>query len=193
MIPARHLFGYAHEGDCCRHSLFYTDGTSDPVANGYDHATLSGLYEITIEGVSYISDRYAAVRSDLVDLGNLTVEDATKNDTSKLVAKALDRDPVDALYHPSTAGRLLALGVQFRATETVNDRGVQIVALVLDGKQIGIYQATYSGVSLDDLAKVVRVARDMYAGDPVPCDLELTTVADVLTAAGVITHVKESQ
>ena len=25
MIPARHLFGYAHEGDCCRHSLTYTD------------------------------------------------------------------------------------------------------------------------------------------------------------------------
>ena len=145
---------------------------------------------ISVDGTHYLTDRYLTVRADIVDSGDMEVSGPHEivNDQLSAAPNGDELDP-DTLFNPSTAGRLVACNFSFHPTG-IRDKTnhAEVVALMLDGEHVGVLQSTFSGVTLTDLSKVVTVAADMhYREDAMPRDLEFTTVADVLVAAGVIT------
>ena len=190
-IHVRDIFGYEHEGACCHHVDALNRRPEDMIANNACGACRTPL-TIRVDGTHYLTDKYLTVRADIVDSGDMEVSGHHEVIVAAELSAVPNGDELDpdTLFHPSTAGRLVACGFSFHATgfrDRTHHRA-EVVALMLDGEHVGVLQSTFSGLTLTDLRKVVTVAADMhYREDAMPRDLEFTTVADVLVAAGVIT------
>lgn len=187
-INAWHIFGSNHLGPCCAcidHSPHLVDD-SETVENSTLMFGDGDLLIIKAQGVDFITDRYVAIRADLLDLDGLKAAHPRRGPMDVDWTLSHSDEETRATFAPNVAGRLIAAGLSIHDAERAkSDPGPQCV-ITRDGEPVGFVQAAPGLLTLDDIRTVVTVAREMSTGDT-PDVLELETVAAVLLAAGHIT------
>lgn len=150
------------------------------------------LWALDINGAPHISNRYVAIRADLIDLDDhqaVTIDPKADG----IWDGALTSDNLDTIpLHPEIAGSVVACGFILTSTDASDRAGFPIIAIRRGAERVGYLQSAREGVGIHDLHRIVTVAQNMSTSDK-PRDWEFKTVGDVLYAAGVVKRIEVTQ
>lgn len=190
--PADKIFGDAHPGNCCPCCAGYCIlGDSE----GWSPAN-EALYQIRVNDSIYMTDRYVAIRDDLIERPlppGATAADFSSNIQPPWRIPATKPEESTADFTPSLAARLLALGIDITQGDPTTDGGRQ--HLYAGTQHIGWIQIAAAGCSLAEIREFMTLARDRKCRGDNPRHLHLSdprldrvdTVAEALRWAREVT------
>ena len=136
----------AHHGSCCDCCIGYCPGSDNPPRPTPPH-----LYRVG----PYLSDKYVAVLADLIDPEGVGDPSVYPAPAAWTIPDAVP-PTATALFVPSRAARLLALGLNIRG-------GDKHAHLYLDGEHVGYLMPAERGRTIAEIPDLLRVVDEAQA------------------------------
>ena len=136
----------AHHGRCCQCCNGYCPESDSPQT-----PTPPNLYRLG----PYLSDKYVAVLADLIDPDSIGEPSAFPAPAAWTIPDA-EPPTATALFVPSRAARLMALGLDIRGDDKPSH-------LYLDGEHVGYLMPAERGRTIGEIPDLLRVVAEGWA------------------------------